>query len=156
MRTSFLILLLTMCTFSYADNLNEIVTSAKEVEDMIKSGSTNCFMILFVWRGEHEVEEKEAEGVQDTFKDYPECYVANLDVARSDTVSLLKSLAFEDDRDSFGSGREITRDDTPMLLAIVNGEGHLASGPKPHLAMKKELDELYRKHTKTDLKYEGQ
>ena len=149
------IFLLCLLGLVYCEELNKYVSSAKEVQDLLSTGSDNCFMILFVWRGEEQTEEVEAKGVQDTFKDYPECYHANLDVARSDTKALLKILSFEDPRDDFSQGREITRDDTPLLLALVNGEGYVASGPKPHNAMKKELDNLYRKHSKTDITYEG-
>ena len=112
-------------------------------------------MILFVWKGEKAVEEPEALEATTIFKDYPECYTANLDVARSDAKNLLEKLIFENEKDSFSAGREITKDDTPLLLAMVNGKGWIASGPKPHAAIKKELDALYRDHIKVDIEYEG-
>ena len=110
---------------------------------------------MFVWKGEKTTEEQEALNATEIYKDYPECYTANLDVARADTKNLLEKLIFESEKDSFLAGREITKDDTPLLLAMVNGKGWLASGPKPHKAMLKELDALYREHIKTEIEYEG-
>jgi hypothetical protein len=110
---------------------------------------------MFVWKGEKEVEEKEALEASEIYKEYPQCYWANLDVARSDTKNLLEKLIFENEKDSFGAGREITKEDTPLLLAMVNGKGWIASGPKPHKALKKELDVLYRDQSISDISYEG-
>ena len=146
MRFALFVLALTLFGFAVCENLNEYVSTAKEVQDLLSEGSDNCYLLMFVWRGEKETEEKEALEAQEIFDEYPECYTANFDVARPDTKALLKSLKFSDDRDNFGKDREITRDDTPLLLAIVNGQGWVASGPKPHKAMVKEIDELYREH----------
>jgi len=154
MKTAIAVLLLALVGFAAAENLGDFVTSAKEVSDLLAEGSDNCFLLLFVWKGEDK-ETQEAKDVQPIFEEYPECYAANFDVARDDTKELLNVLRFENDRDNFSKGREITPDDTPMLLAISNGKGYVASGPKPHKALKKELDALYREHEKTDIEYEG-
>ena len=153
MKAAALFLLTVMCV-SFAEELNQFVSTAKEVQDLLQEGSDNCYLLLFVWKGEEE-EGDEAEGVQELFEDYPECYHVNLDVARSDTKALLKIINFENDRDNFSNGRQITKDDTPLLLAMVNGNGYSASGPKPHNAMRKELDALYRDHVKSEIEYEG-
>ncbi len=63
---------------------------------------------MFVWKGETDTEEKEALDATEIYKDYPECYTANLDVARADTKNLLDKLQFDNERDSFLAGREIT------------------------------------------------
>ena len=161
--------LVTLCLVALcmAEPLNNFVATAAEVEDLLKEGSKNCYLIQFVWKGEGKIKDaktnkekpgkeiQEAQDVQKVFDDYPECYWANLDVSRSDTKALLNSLRFENEKDNFSKGREITKEDTPMLLAVVQGKGYIASGPKPHAALKKELDALYRDHTKTDIEYEG-
>ena len=147
--------IVAVASFVAAEELNKYVSSAAEVKALISQGSDNCFLILFVWKGETEIEEQEAKGVQETFKDYPECYTANVDVSKADVKDLLYSIEFEDERENFGPERPVTRDDTPMLLGIVKGDGFLASGPKPHIAMKNELEKLYRLHTKSDITYEG-
>ena len=131
MKIALSFILMCLLGLTVCEELNEFVSSAKEVRDLLQEGSDNCFLLMFVWRGEKETEEVEAADAQDIFKDYPECYSANLDVARSDTKALLKILNFENPKDNFGKEREITKDDTPLLLAIVNGKGWVASGPKP-------------------------
>ena len=155
MKLSILLICIALAGFCMADELNKYVTSAREVKHLLQEGSNNCFLIMFVWKGEKTTEEQEALNATEIYKDYPECYTANLDVARADTKNLLEKLQFENEKDSFLAGREITKDDTPLLLAIVNGKGWIASGPKPHKAMLKELDALYREHIKTDIEYEG-
>ena len=149
-----LLVFVALLGLTMGEALNNYVSSAKEVQDLLQEGSDNCYLLLFVWKGETEVEEAEAKEVQDLFNEYPECYWANLDVARSDTKALLNIIQFENDRDNFSKGRQITREDTPLLLGIVNGHGWVASGPKPHLAMRKELDSLYRDHVKSEIEYE--
>ena len=124
------ILLLAILAVSQATALYDTVTSAKEVADLISEGSKNCFLLLFVWKGETD-KLAQATETQKLFEDYPECYWGNFDVGRSDTKNLLNLLKFENDRDNFSTGREITRNDTPLLVAIVDGKGVVASGPKP-------------------------
>ena len=155
MKTALLILAIALISVAVGEELNNYVSTAAEVQQLLDENSKNCYLLLFVWKGETEIEEEEAKGVQPIFVDYPECYYGNLDVSKPDVQSILYSIKFEDPADNFGPSREVTRDDTPMLLAIVNGGGYIASGPKPHLAMKKELDELYRGHSKSDIAYEG-
>jgi hypothetical protein len=156
MKVAFLFFMCLFATvFAGGSPLNAYVTSAKEVQDLLQEGSKNCYMIVFVWKGDAETAEPEANEVTTIFDVYPECYNALLDIARSDTKALLNILRFDNEKDSFSSGREITKDDTPLLLAVVEGKGHIASGPKPHKALKKELDSLYRTHIKTDITYEG-
>lgn len=155
MKSAIALLCLVFLGLTLGEELNKYVKTAREVKHLLQEGSQNCFLIMFVWKGEKEVEEKEALDATEIYKDYPECYTANLDVARSDAKNLLEKLIFENERDSFGNGREITKDDTPLLLAMVNGKGWMASGPKPHKAMLKELDALYRDHIKSDIEYEG-
>ena len=155
MNSKLTLICILLLGLTLGDELNKYVKSAREVKHLLQEGSQNCFLIMFVWKGEKEVEEKEALDAQEIYKDYPECYVANLDVAKQDSKNLLQKLIFESEKDSFLNGREITKDDTPLLLAMVNGKGWLASGPKPHKAMLKELDVLYRDHIKTDIEYEA-
>ena len=155
MKTALLILAIALISVAVGEELNNYVSTAAEVQQLLDENSKNCYLLLFVWKGETEIEEEEAKGVQPIFVDYPECYYGNLDVSKPDVQSILYSIKFDDPKDNFGPDREVTRDDTPMLLAIVNGAGYIASGPKPHLAMKKELDELYRGHSKSDIAYEG-
>ena len=105
MKVAALCVLFAIAALASGEALNKYLSTAKEVQDLLQEGSDNCYLLLFVWKGESDVEEDEAKDVQDLFNDYPECYWANLDVARSDTKALLNVVRFENVRDNFSKGR---------------------------------------------------
>ena len=92
MKLTLLLIVVALAGFGMADELNKYVTSAREVKHLLQEGSNNCYLIMFVWKGEKDTEEQEALNATEIYKDYPECYTANLDVARADTKNLLEKL----------------------------------------------------------------